>query len=305
MVRENPRQAMPPKTLEQLRSLVADIQSHKVEVKLGARAGRALASIVDSPGQTAICSISEVAEAAGVNASTLTRLSKKLGYSGFNEFQDVFRHHVADKQHFYSEQARRLLRGGGKEVPSLSLAERIAEDETANIFGTLRGLDAEALDAAAQRLMKARRVRAYGARQMHAVAYFLSYGLGMLRSDVGLLGSSEHGMAHGLAQLDENDVVIVIGCSPNTRGTVETARTAVSQGMEVIALTDSHASPLAAVARHAFVCDTGGSYYGNSTAALFVVAEILLTTVAERLGARTVQQLRRREALISELGVEF
>ena len=112
-------------------------------------------------------------------------------------------------------------------------------------------------------------------------------------------------MAHGLAQLDEDDVVIVVGCSPNTRGTVETARTAAGQGMDVIALTDSHAAPLAAVAKHVFVCDTGGSYFGNSTAALFVVAEILLTTVAERLGARTVQQLRRREVLISELGVEF
>jgi DNA-binding MurR/RpiR family transcriptional regulator len=305
MGRDIPRPPMPPKTLEQLRGLVADIQTRKVDLRLGARAARALASIIDSPSQTAICSISEVAEAAGVNASTLTRLSKRLGYRGFNEFQDVFRHHVSDKQHFYSEQARRLLRGAGKDAPSRSLAERIAEDETANIFGTLQGLDAEALDAAAQRLIKARRVRAYGARQMHAVAYFLSYGLGMLRSDVGLLASSEHGMAHGLAQLDEDDVVIVVGCSPNTRGTVETARTAAGQGMDVIALTDSHAAPLAAVAKHVFVCDTGGSYFGNSTAALFVVAEILLTTVAERLGARTVQQLRRREVLISELGVEF
>lgn len=296
---------MPPESLEQLRALVANLQSGNSPLRLGARAAKALAGIVESPGQTAICSISEVAASVGVNASTLTRLSKKLGYSGFNAFQDVFRHHVAGKQHFYSEQARRLLRGAGKDAASRSIAERIAEDETANISGTLLALDTDVLHAAAQQLIEARRVRAYGARQMHAVAYFLSYGLGMLRSDVGLLGSSEQGMAHGLAQLEQGDVVIVVGCSPNTRGTVETARTAAAEGMEVIAITDSRAAPLAAVARHTFVCDTGGSYFGNSTAALFVVAEILLTTAAERLGARTVQQLRRREALISELGVEF
>ncbi|MDH3318623.1 MAG: MurR/RpiR family transcriptional regulator [Betaproteobacteria bacterium] len=301
----NATKRMPPESLERLRSLVAAIQSRKADVRLGARAARALASIVDAPGQTAICSISEVAEAAGVNASTLTRLSKKLGYSGFNEFQDVFRQHVADQQHFYSEQARRLLRGGGKAAPARSIAERIAEDETANIAGALQELDAEALGAAAQLLIAARRVRAYGARQMHAVAYFLSYGLGMLRSDVGLLGSSEHGMAHGLAQLEQGDALIVVGCSPYTRGTVDTARTAAGEGMDVIALTDSHASPLAAVARYTFVCDTGGSYFSNSSAALIVLAEILLTTLAERLGARTVQQLRRREALISQLGIEF
>jgi len=304
MIREVAGQPAAPRTLEQLRGLVADIHAKRVSLKLGARAGKALASIVDSPSQTAICSISEVAEAAGVNASTLTRLSKKLGYSGFNEFQDVFRHHVADRQHFYSEQARRLLRGG-KHESSRSLAERIAEDETNNIYATLQGLDVLELEAAAQLMIKARRVRTYGARQMHAVAYFLSYGLGMLRSDVALLTSAENGMAHGLAQMEKEDLVIVVGCSPNSRGTVEMARAAAGQGMEVIALTDSHASPLAAVARHEFVCETGGSFFGNSTAALFVVAEILLTTVAEQLGARSVQQLRRREALISELGVEF
>ncbi len=298
-------QPMPPESLEQLRSLVADIQSRKVQLKLGARAAKALDGIVESPGQTAICSISEVAASVGVNASTLTRLSKRLGYSGFNEFQDVFRRHVAGKQHFYSEQARRMLRGAGRDAASRSIAERIAQDETANIARTLQDLDDDTLQAAAQQLIDARRVRAYGARQMHAVAYFLSYGLGMLRSDVGLLGSAEQGMAHGLAQLEQGDAVIVVGCSPNTRGTVETARTAAAEGMEVIALTDARVAPLAAVARHTFVCDTGGSYFGNSTAALFVVAEILLSTVAERLGARTVQQLRRREALISELGVEF
>jgi DNA-binding MurR/RpiR family transcriptional regulator len=298
-------QPAPPESLEQLRSLVVDIQSRKAQLRLGARAAKALAGIVESPGQTAICSISEVAASVGVNASTLTRLSKRLGYSGFNEFQDVFRQHVTDQQHFYSEQARRLLRGGGKAAPSRTIAERIAEDETANIAGALQDLDADALGGAAQLLIAARRVRAYGARQMHAVAYFLSYGLGMLRSDVGLLGSSEHGMAHGLAQLERGDALIVVGCSPNTRGTVDTARTAAGEGMDVIALTDSRASPLAAVARYTFVCDTGGSYFSNSSAALIVLAEILLTTLAERLGARTVQQLKRREALISQLGVEF
>lgn len=303
MTRDIPRPPSPPRTLEELRNLAADIQSRRVALRLGARAGKALASIVQSPSQTAICSISEVAEAAGVNASTLTRLSKKLGYRGFNEFQDVFRHHVSDRQHFYSEQVRKLLRDG-KEESSRSLAERIAEDEANNIYGTVQQLDAATLEAAVQRLIEARRVRAYGVREMHSVASFLSYGLGMLRSDVGLLASAEQGLAHGLAQLDKDDVVIVIGCSPNSRGTVETARAAAGQGLEVIALTDSLASPLAAAAKHAFACESGGRFFGNSTAALFVVAEILLTSIAERLGVRSVQQLRRREALDDELGVE-
>ncbi len=295
----------PPRTLEQLRSLVARIHTKRASTKLGGRALRALESIVDAPGQMAMSSISEVAAAAGVNASTLTRLSKRLGYRGFNEFQDVFRHHLYGKGHFYSERARDLLRAPpGQEQPQAILG-RIAQDEAANIAATTDRISGEALQAAAATLIDARRVRTFGARQMYAVAYFMSYGLGMLRSDVTMLAPSEHGLAHGLAQLDVDDVVIIVSCAPYTRVSIETARVAAEQGLRVIALTDSHASPLATVADTAFVCETGGSFFGNSTAALFVVAEALLTVVAEKLGARGLQQLRRREALISEMGVDL
>jgi len=293
----------PPRTLEQLRSLVARIHTKKASMRLGGRALRALESIVDAPGQMAMSSISEVATAAGVNASTLSRLSKRLGYSGFNEFQDVFRHHLYGKSHFYSERARDLLRALPGQGPE-SILTRIAHDEAANIAATADHIDGVALQSAAARLIEARRVRTFGARQMHAVAYFLSYGLGMLRSDVGMLAPAEHGIAHGLAQLDVDDVIVIISCAPYTRVSIETARTAADQGLRVMALTDTRASPLSEIADPVFVCETGGSFFGNSTAALFVVAEALLTVAAEKMGARSLQQLRRREALISEMGVD-
>lgn len=296
---------VPPQTLEQLRSLVTQIQTKKTSTRLGGRALRALASIVDTPGHMAMSSISEVAAVAGVNASTLTRLSKRLGYRGFNDFQDVFRNHLHGRNHFYSQRAHELLHGPqGHEQPEAIMA-RVAREEARNIAATTDAIDAGALQAAAMRLIEARRVRTFGARQMHAVAYFLSYGLGMLRSDVAPLASSEHGVALGLAQLELGDLVVIVSCAPYTRVSVQTARTAADQGMHLIALTDSHASPLTAVADQCFVCQTGGSFFSNSTAALFVVVEALLTVATERMGARSLQELRRREALISEMGVDL
>ncbi len=297
--------SVPPRSLDQLRSLVAQIHANKAPTKLGGRALRALESIVDAPGQMAMSSISEVAAAAGVNASTLTRLSKRLGYRGFNEFQDVFRHHLSGRRHFYSERARDLLKAPAGQDQAEAILARIAHDEALNIAATTEHIDSRTMNAAAAQLINARRVRTFGARQMYAVAYFLSYGMGMLRSDVAMLAPSEHGIALGLAQLDVDDVVVVVSCAPYTRVSIETARTAAAQGMRVIALTDAHSSPLAEVAAVTFVCETGGSFFGNSTAALFVVAEALLTVIAEQMGARSLQQLRRREALINEMGVDL
>src|SRR3546814_2241550 len=80
--------------------------------------------------------------------------------------------------------------------------------------------------------------------QYHAFASFLTYGLGMLRSDVALLDASQLGAAEALAQLDEGDVVVVASCAPYTRSIAEIAEAAAACGLAVVAVTDTRASPL-------------------------------------------------------------
>ncbi len=77
----------PPRSLDQLRSLLAGVMTRAAPTHLGTRAQRTLAALIDSPRQTAVYSITELADMVGVNTSTLTRLAKRLGYSGFTELQ--------------------------------------------------------------------------------------------------------------------------------------------------------------------------------------------------------------------------
>ncbi len=293
----------PPQSLDQLTSLLARIQTRNASTQLGTRSFRALAGLVDSPHQTAVRSISELADSAGVSASTLTRLAKKLGYNGFGDFQRVFRRYVAQDRDFYSQRAGRLLEPNGAPQKSVSLITKVAEDETINIASMLKSLDVSDLDDAAKRLARARRVRAHGLRQYFSIACFISYALGMVRNDVAVLGESGHGVAHALAQLAAGDVLIAFGSSPYTRATVDACRIAAAHGLYVITVTDSHASPLAAFANQSFITPTGGSFFSNSMAACLILAEGLLALVARRLGQDAVEALKRREVLIDQLGV--
>ncbi len=299
------KQKAPPQTLDQLKNLLAKIQAADSPIRLGRRAFQVLGCMVDAPDQAAVSSISELAETLDVNASTLTRLAKKLGYSGFSELQNVFRRRVVEKGHFYSDQANRLLRADQGLRESLALAARVADDEIANISAMLKDIDVQALEKAADLLATARRVRTYGLRQFYSIACFISYALGLLRGEVAVLGSPQHGVAHALGQLERGDVLIVVGAYPYTRGTVAAARIAAAHGMSVIAITDSSASPLAAPATHTFITPVGGSFFSNSMASSLVLAEGLLTLVAQRLEDRGLEALKHREALISELNVEL
>ena len=102
--------AKPPRTIEDLRALALSIGRDEAGFSLGAKAHDVFAKLVEAPEQSAVRSISELADQFGINPSTLTRLAKRLGFEGFSDFQAVFRKAIADdQQYFYSRQAGRLM----------------------------------------------------------------------------------------------------------------------------------------------------------------------------------------------------
>lgn len=295
---------LPPNTLSELKVLVADISSGKAQIHLGGRALRTLASMVADPHHTAVLPIGKLAENHQVNASTLTRMSQRLGYEGFTALQRVFRRHVSDRSGFYSERAGRLTEGSGQD-PTMQLIQRISREELGNITAMMEELNPEAIDAVSEIIANAPRVAIYGARQSASIAGFMAYALGMLRNDAALLESQQQGVAHGLAHLAEGDALVLIGSSPYTRATVAAGRVAGEQGIQVIAITDSLASPLAAAAAHTFITPTAGSFFSNSMASAAVLVEILLSAVAKRLEQQAVSALNRHEALIAALNIQI
>jgi DNA-binding MurR/RpiR family transcriptional regulator len=300
-----------PRTLEELKRRLQKLNAPGSDLKLGKRALAALTRMMDNPEVVAVTSISTLASEAGVNASTLSRLVRKLGFENFAEFQLVFRKHLArtSKTSFYSDLAGQLVNTEQDEnhrpPSSLVLMTQVAEEETANIAQMLKSLDLQALEQTVELLASAPRVRVYGLRQAYTMANLLAYAMGLLRPDVSLLGNPHHGVAHGLTELTEEDVLVVIGASPYTRGTVAAARIAANHGMKVVAITDSHGSPLAAEASVTFVAPTSSTWYSNSMAAFLVFIEGLMAMLAGRLGRRGLASLKRHEQLIDEVNHEL
>ena len=298
-----------------MRALVVRIGRNETGLSLGRKAHMVLAKLVERPEEVAVRTITELAGAHGINASTLTRLATRLGYDGFADFQSVFRDSIAQNhRHFYSHQAERLVAGAsaadaGKSVSVAGAAEiatvmQLARESVANIEGFLSQLSAPELRDAAKLLAHAPRVRIFGLLQFHALAAFLAYALGLVRSDVDLLDAPGLGTAEGLAQLQRGDVVLVTSVAPYTRAVAQVAKTAAAAGLTVIAITDTRASPLVPPARHAFFIPHGSSFFSNSMGAYVVFCEGLLNLVATQLGKQGLRSLERRERFITELGIE-
>ncbi|ALM53060.1 MurR/RpiR family transcriptional regulator [Halomonas huangheensis] len=287
-------------TLEALHRQLTAIQNGKADIRLGKRSQRVLSALLESPKQSAVGSISELSERLGVNASTLTRLAQRLGYQGFAQLQAVFRRELTDGgQHFYSDLAARLVTEQGEGLTRLA---RLGRQESANLAELVERLDDGSYQAAAEQLVVAKRVRVHGQRQFASLAQFLAYGLGMLRADVAELNASHQGAADALAQLDAGDVLLVASCFPYTTSVLATAEVAARHGIKVIALTDGASSPLAQAADLAFHVPNDSLFFSNSMCAFMLLAQGLMTEVADRLGERGVTALKQRERLIQELG---
>lgn len=295
-----------PRSIEELRDLVVLIGRGQGDISLGGKTFDVLAKLVDAPEQAAVRTISEIGDQLSVNASTLTRLAKKLGFAGFNEFQSIFRQAIADDgRYFYSRQAGRLLSTLPAEDECVGVFERLARETAVNVDGFMNQLDSATLSEVASKLATAPRVRIHGVRQYHAFASFLTYGLGMLRSDVALLDAPQLGAAEALAQLEKGDMVVVASCAPYTRSIADSAKAAAACGLEVVAITDTRASPLVAPSRHAFFIPYASSFFSNSMGAYIVFAEGLLNLVARTMGEDALKALARREELIADMGIEM
>lgn len=297
-----------PADLDGLRELVLDISRKDCDISMGSKTLAVLGKMVEHPEQTALSTISELALSMQVNPSTLSRLAKSLGYSGFPEFQRVFRQDVSSQGgRFYTHQASRLLDKlkEGEQSVCLATVAQLSQESVRNIEHGLAQLDELQLGVVSKALAHARRVRIHGVRQIHAVSSLLQYGLSLIRPDVSLLDGPGQGVAEGLANMSEGDVLVVATVSPYSRIVTETAALAKQQGVQVIAITDYRTSPLVASAQSVFFLPHDSSFISNSMAAYIVLCEGLVNLVAQELGAQALQSLERQEQFIEQLHIEL
>ncbi len=294
----------PPETLEQLRELMLRISRGESDVVLGPKAHAALARILELQGNPALLSITALAQALAVNPSTLTRLARNLGYSGFGAFQQVLLNaSMTPPGAFYSQQAAKAL-ASGEEQSSEALVHLCRENQ-ANIDRFLSMHDDVQFREAVSLISSAPRAMVYGIRQFHAFATFLVYGLRLIRSDVHLLDSNALGLAEGIASLDAQDVLILASCAPYSRQVAEVATVASKKPVKIVAVTDRADSPLIKMSHAAILVPHETRFLSNSLTTFILAAECLINACAAAKPAETKAALAERDRLITDLRIEL
>ncbi|MGH9211491.1 MAG: MurR/RpiR family transcriptional regulator [Acidimicrobiales bacterium] len=237
--------------------------------------------ILQQPDLVAFGTVARVASTAGTSGASVLRLADRLGYQGFSQLQAAVQRAIGQQLRPAVERIQTAAAPAGLDVVALTL-----QADLDNVERTMRAVTPEAYRQAVALLAQRRRpIRILAGDAVAGVATQFASGLGLLRPDVAVVAGSDVAVARQLASVlpDRSPVLVAIDLRRYERWVVEHACRAADAGGEVIALTDSLLSPLAALARVSFTVQAEGAGPFDSLVGLLALSNALVSGVAGRL----------------------
>ncbi len=234
--------------------------------------------------------VAEVAQAAGAGVATVVRTAGKLGFDGYSALQAEARREVADE---LAPASQRIHAEGG---PTDDLIRSTLDVEIANLRRTFEGLDEAEVDGFADDLADLRhRVTVVAGEAATGVASQFARDLAALRPDVVHVVGNEVAIAAHLAQLSDDDLIVVIDLRRYDRWLVEALQYGDQRRLRRVVITDSVLSPLAGGAHRCLVVGAVATGPFDSYVAALAVGNLMVAATAQRLRRVAADRLARAE----------
>lgn len=233
-------------------------------------------AILDEPFTVAVATAADLGAQLGVDPATVVRFSRSLGYAGYSELKEAIR---SDLPHVLTvtEKLRRRMLDPAHDSDDGSVEGTMTQDiRNIQAAAAMNG-DGRVRDAAAA-IASSDRVVVLGTGMSAPLAEVLAHLLvlagvpSQTRADP-VLASAD------VAMLGPSSSVIAIGFWRYVGTTVRLFEAATRRTSRTVAITDSHTSPLARLARFTLPAPTDATTINNSLAAPIAVVNALIAAV--------------------------
>ncbi|MDA8069734.1 MAG: MurR/RpiR family transcriptional regulator [Actinomycetota bacterium] len=249
---------------------------------------RIAAHIVQRGPQAAFCSSIELAEQVGVSQPSVTRLATALGYAGFSDLQRAIRALVLEERapsRAPADAENKLQHAVGHAIDALAVLRRQLADP-------------DALEHAAQALAQTPVLPVHGSRSAAPLAAQFEFFAAKIHPDVRLLTGSRTELLDGLerAAAGGATALLALALPRYPRELAELLEAARERDIEVVLLTDSPLSPLAALATSTLWAPVSSDLVFDAAVAPLQLVTVLLEVLADARPARTRERLERFDA---------
>lgn len=265
-------------------------------------AQKAARYVLENPADVGVSTVREIAEAARVKPNTFVRMARQVGFDGYDDFREPFREAIRRGQVSYPDRVRWL-----QEVRKSGDLGALYADQVGaairNIEETFAGISAEALKVAAEAIWSSRQVFVMGVGVNNSNAQNFTYlaSTGMTRFQA--IPRAGSVATDDLAWADGRDVLIAITCRPYRTEVVEAVRIAREQGVTVVAISDSPASPIILAAQHGFVVAADTPQFFPSSVSTIALLETLLSFVIAHSSDEIVERVEKFHQRRHQIGI--
>jgi DNA-binding MurR/RpiR family transcriptional regulator len=241
-------------------------------------ARKAATYVLENPRDVGVSTVREIADAANVKPNTVVRMARQVGFEGYEDFRVPFRDAIRRGAADFPDRAR-WLQEIRKSGDLGGLYADMVQEALRNVEETFGGISTDQLEAAATAIWNSRNVFVLGVGINNSNArnftYLATTGMVQIHA-IPRPGSTP---VDDLAWADQRDVLIAITCKPYRVEVVEAVNIAKEQGMTVVGLSDSPASPILRAADHGFAVSVETSQFFPSSVSIIALLETLLSFV--------------------------
>ncbi len=255
--------------------------------------------ILDNYDKAAYMTASKLGAIVNVSESTVVRFAIELGFDGYPEFQHCLQEIVRTKLTSFQRIEVTNTRIGDGDV-----LEKVLLADSDKIKHTLDEIDRAAFATAIEKIVAARSIYVVGVRASASLASFLGHSLSMIFDNVKTVNPSTGSeMFEQILNIGEGDVIIAISFPRYSKKIINAVDYAKHKGANVISITDSSASPIAASADQILLARSDmASFVDSLVAPLSIINAIVVAVSREKQDELTVR-LRKLEELWDEYDV--
>ncbi len=265
-------------------------------------ARKAATYVLENPRDVGVSTVREIAQAANVKPNTVVRMARQVGFQGYDDFREPFRDAIRRGAADFPDRAR-WLQNISKSGDLGELYADMVRDVISNVEETFAEISTDDLKSAAQAIWNARNVFTLGVGVNNSVARNFTYLASTGMTEFHAIPRPGSTPVDDLAWADGRDLLIAITCKPYRSEVVEAVRIAHEQGMTIVALSDSRASPIICLADHGFVVSVDTPQFFPSSVSIIALLETLLSFVIAVASDEIPERVATFHARRHELGL--
>ena len=267
-------------------------------------ARKAATYVLENPRDVGVSTVREIAQAANVKPNTVVRMARQVGFEGYEDFRAPFRDAIRRGAADFPDRAR-WLQDIRKSGDLGGLYADMLKDALRNIEETFAAISTDDLKAAAEAVWAARRVFTLGVGVNNSVARNFTYLASTGMTEFHAIPRPGSTPADDLAWADGRDVLIAMTSRPYRTEVVKAVEIAREQGMTIIALSDSPASPILRGADHGFVVSVDTPQFFPSSIGTIALLETLLSFVVAVASEEIVERVETFHKRRHQLGMYY